>query len=67
MLLMSQEPGSGCDTQFLFSWDIMGDYEERLPRHAPSPLAMLSYPEQARSATTLPARQARVSRPRGGL
>lgn len=34
MLLMSLGSGSGCDTQFLFSDDILGDYEERLPRHA---------------------------------
>ena len=34
MLLMSLGSGSGCDTQFLFSCDILGDYDERLPRHA---------------------------------
>ncbi len=34
MLLMSLGSGSGCDTQFLFSDDLLGDYEERLPRHA---------------------------------
>jgi 3-methyl-2-oxobutanoate hydroxymethyltransferase len=34
MMLMSLGSGSGCDTQFLFSDDILGDYEERLPRHA---------------------------------
>ncbi len=34
LLLMSLGSGSGCDTQFLFSDDILGDYEERLPRHA---------------------------------
>ncbi len=34
MLLMSLGSGKGCDTQFLFSDDILGDYEERLPRHA---------------------------------
>ena len=34
MLLMSLGSGSGCDTQFLFSGDILGDYDERLPRHA---------------------------------
>lgn len=34
MLLMSLGSGSGCDTQFLFSCDILGDYEERIPRHA---------------------------------
>ncbi len=34
MLLMSLGSGSGCDTQFLFSDDILGDYDERAPRHA---------------------------------
>jgi len=34
LLLMSLGSGSGCDTQFLFSDDILGDYEERPPRHA---------------------------------
>jgi 3-methyl-2-oxobutanoate hydroxymethyltransferase len=34
MLLMSLGSGPGCDTQFLFSDDILGDYEERPPRHA---------------------------------
>lgn len=34
MLLMSLGSGKGCDTQFLFSDDILGDYEERPPRHA---------------------------------
>lgn len=34
MLLMSLGSGNGCDTQFLFSDDILGDYAERLPRHA---------------------------------
>ena len=34
MLLMSLGSGSGCDTQLLFSDDILGDYEERPPRHA---------------------------------
>jgi 3-methyl-2-oxobutanoate hydroxymethyltransferase len=34
LILMSLGSGSGCDTQFLFSDDILGDYEERLPRHA---------------------------------
>jgi 3-methyl-2-oxobutanoate hydroxymethyltransferase len=34
MLLMSLGSGSGCDTQFLFSDDILGDYDDRLPRHA---------------------------------
>jgi len=36
MLLMSLGSGNGCDTQFLFSCDILGDYEERIPRHAKS-------------------------------
>lgn len=34
LLLMSLGSGSGCDTQFLFSDDILGDHEERAPRHA---------------------------------
>lgn len=34
MLMMSLGSGSGCDTQFLFSDDILGDYDERIPRHA---------------------------------
>lgn len=34
MLLMSLGSGSACDTQFLFSDDILGDYDERIPRHA---------------------------------
>ena len=34
ILLMSLGSGSGCDTQFLFSDDILGDYDERPPRHA---------------------------------
>ena len=34
LILMSLGSGSGCDTQFLFSDDILGDYPERLPRHA---------------------------------
>ncbi len=34
MLLMSLGSGDGCDTQFLFSDDILGDYDERIPRHA---------------------------------
>src|SRR5215510_11375098 len=34
MILMSLGSGSGCDTQFLFSDDILGDYPERPPRHA---------------------------------
>ncbi|MFT5465882.1 MAG: 3-methyl-2-oxobutanoate hydroxymethyltransferase [Verrucomicrobiales bacterium] len=34
MILMSLGSGSGCDTQFLFSCDILGDYDERIPRHA---------------------------------
>lgn len=34
LLLMSLGSGSGCDSQFLFSDDLLGDYDERLPRHA---------------------------------
>lgn len=34
LLLMSLGSGNGCDTQFLFSDDILGDYDERIPRHA---------------------------------
>jgi 3-methyl-2-oxobutanoate hydroxymethyltransferase len=34
LILMSLGSGDGCDTQFLFSDDILGDYGERLPRHA---------------------------------
>jgi 3-methyl-2-oxobutanoate hydroxymethyltransferase len=34
LFLMSLGSGSGCDSQFLFSDDILGDYPERLPRHA---------------------------------
>ncbi|MES2707688.1 MAG: 3-methyl-2-oxobutanoate hydroxymethyltransferase [Verrucomicrobiota bacterium] len=34
LLLMSLGSGGGCDTQFLFSDDILGDYDERPPRHA---------------------------------
>ena len=34
LILMSLGSGSGCDSQFLFSDDILGDYDERLPRHA---------------------------------
>lgn len=34
LILMSLGSGSGCDTQFLFSDDLLGDYSERLPRHA---------------------------------
>jgi 3-methyl-2-oxobutanoate hydroxymethyltransferase len=34
MIMMSLGSGPGCDTQFLFSDDILGDYDERLPRHA---------------------------------
>jgi len=36
MILMSLGSGTGCDTQFLFSCDILGDYDERIPRHAKS-------------------------------
>ena len=31
---MSLGSGSGCDSQFLFSDDILSDYDERIPRHA---------------------------------
>jgi 3-methyl-2-oxobutanoate hydroxymethyltransferase len=34
MILMSLGSGCGCDTQFLFSDDILGDYDQRIPRHA---------------------------------
>jgi 3-methyl-2-oxobutanoate hydroxymethyltransferase len=34
LLLMSLGSGSGCDSQFLFSDDILSDYDERIPRHA---------------------------------
>ncbi len=34
LILMSLGSGPGCDTQFLFSDDILGDYDERIPRHA---------------------------------
>ena len=34
LILLSLGSGSGCDTQFLFSDDILGDYDERIPRHA---------------------------------
>src|SRR5881296_2213278 len=34
LVLMSLGSGSGCDTQFLFSDDILADYDERIPRHA---------------------------------
>ena len=34
MILMSLGSGGGCDTQFLFSCDILGDYDERIPRHS---------------------------------
>ena len=34
LLLLSLGSGTGCDTQFLFSDDILGEYDERLPRHA---------------------------------
>ena len=36
MLMMSLGCGSGCDTQLLFFDDILGDYDEQLPRHAKS-------------------------------
>lgn len=34
LFLMSLGSGSGCDSQFLFSDDILNDYAERIPRHA---------------------------------
>ena len=34
LILMSLGSGGGCDTQFLFSDDILGDYDERPHRHA---------------------------------
>ena len=34
LFLMSLGSGNGCDSQFLFSDDILGDYDERPPRHA---------------------------------
>jgi 3-methyl-2-oxobutanoate hydroxymethyltransferase len=34
MFLMSLGSGNGCDSQFLFSDDILADYDERIPRHA---------------------------------
>lgn len=34
LFLMSLGSGSGCDSQFLFSDDILQDYHERIPRHA---------------------------------
>jgi 3-methyl-2-oxobutanoate hydroxymethyltransferase len=34
LFLMSLGSGPGCDSQFLFSDDILGDYPERIPRHA---------------------------------
>src|SRR5207247_8619616 len=34
LILMSLGSGNGCDTQFLFSDDILQDYDERIPRHA---------------------------------
>jgi len=34
LIIMSLGSGSGCDTQFLFSDDILGDYDDRIPRHA---------------------------------
>tara|TARA_B110000037_G_scaffold125046_1_gene142434 strand:+ start:385 stop:939 length:555 start_codon:yes stop_codon:yes gene_type:complete len=36
MLMMSLSSGSGCDTQFLFFDDILGDFDVRIPRHAKS-------------------------------
>jgi 3-methyl-2-oxobutanoate hydroxymethyltransferase len=34
LFVMSLGSGSGCDSQFLFSDDILNDYDERIPRHA---------------------------------
>ncbi len=34
LFLMSLGSGGGCDSQFLFSDDILADYNERIPRHA---------------------------------
>src|SRR5438093_662401 len=34
LFLMSLGSGRSCDSQFLFSDDILGDYDERIPRHA---------------------------------
>ena len=34
LFLMSLGSGAGCDSQFLFSDDILADYDERIPRHA---------------------------------
>src|SRR5258705_7635236 len=34
LFLMSLGSGGGCDSQFLFSDDILADYDERIPRHA---------------------------------
>ena len=34
LFLMSLGSGSGCDSQFLFSNDLLADYDERIPRHA---------------------------------
>lgn len=34
LFLMSLGSGNGCDSQFLFSDDILSDYDERIPRHA---------------------------------
>jgi len=34
LILMALGSGTGCDTQFLFSDDLLGEYDERLPRHA---------------------------------
>ncbi|HWY78633.1 MAG TPA: 3-methyl-2-oxobutanoate hydroxymethyltransferase [Verrucomicrobiae bacterium] len=34
LFLMSLGSGTGCDSQFLFSDDILGDYDEHIPRHA---------------------------------
>src|SRR2546428_540812 len=34
LFIMSLGSGRGCDSQFLFSDDILADYDERIPRHA---------------------------------
>jgi len=34
LFIMSLGSGNGCDSQFLFSDDILADYDERIPRHA---------------------------------
>src|SRR5688572_11767056 len=34
LFLMSLRSANGCDSQFLFSDDLLGDYDERIPPHA---------------------------------